>query len=73
MEKKWLTFSQASRFLNKNRNYVSNRFSSNRDYFLDNEFLIIGDKRFISLEGIEHLKKSIKKMDAHIISKVIMW
>lgn len=57
----WFTFSDASRKINKNRNYFFNRYKSSPEYFDPETIKIIGGIKFINECGIDFLLKNIKK------------
>ena len=58
---KWYTFSQASKLIGKNRNYFSNRYRLNPEYF-EKHIQFIGGIKFISDDGIKYILSQIKKV-----------
>lgn len=58
---KWHSLAQASRELGHGRNYVSAWLSRHREEFPDELMLGSGKSKLISDEGIEWIKKHIKK------------
>lgn len=62
----WLTFSHASKTINKNRNYFINRYRTNPEFFPENCLLEIDGIKFISEEGIKVVQSKIKKAVAHV-------
>lgn len=60
-KQKWHSLAQASRELGHGRNYVSAWLSRHREEFPDELMLGSGKSKLISDEGIEWIKKHIKK------------
>ncbi len=59
--KELYTFSYASRKIGKNRNYFSNRYRLNPEFFRDN-MVIIGGIKFLDESGIKAVLAKIKKV-----------
>lgn len=62
----WMTFSHASRVINKNRNYFINRYRKNPDFFPEKCLLEIDGIKFINKDGIKIVQSKIKKVVAHV-------
>ncbi|MCT6901931.1 MAG: hypothetical protein M3Z48_01730 [Lactobacillus sp.] len=69
----WHTFSEASRRMNRNRNYVSNRYRTSPSYFDMTTIKEIAGIKLINDDGIKYLENKIKKMVAHLNSPVFRW
>lgn len=59
--KKLYTFSDASRKIGKNRNYFSNRYQLNPEYF-DHNMVVVGGVKFLDEDGINAILGKIKKV-----------
>ena len=58
---KWYTFSQASKLIGKNRNYFSNRYRLNPEYF-EKHIQFIGGIKFINDDGIKYILSQQQEM-----------
>lgn len=58
---KLYTFSDASRKIGKNRNYFSNRYQLNPEYF-DHNMVVVGGVKFLDEDGINAILGKIKKV-----------
>ena len=69
-KQKWHSLAQASRELGYGRNYVSAWLSRHREEFPEELMLGSGKSKLISDEGIEWIKKHIKKEGVLVSSRV---
>lgn len=68
-KQKWHSLAQASRELGHGRNYVSAWLSRHREEFPEELMLGSGKSKLISDEGIEWIKKHIKKEGVLVSNK----
>lgn len=65
---KWLSLSQGSKLIGFNRNYLQERIKLNNleSEMLDRGMLLkLGNAKFINSQGIEFVKKHVKKPGVH--------
>lgn len=73
LAQEWYTFSEASRLLNKNRNYFFNRYRLTPELFKKPNFQIIGGVKFINKKGILEVTGNLKKMVGQLKNRVFNW